>query len=99
MLATVTFIPCLLFDGKKKKSYEHIAEERECFPRSQGKLNLWGQGDQSQCGIQKNVIDDFICKAEIETQTQRTNQEGKRGWDELGDWDRHIYTIDEKKDY
>ena len=39
MLATVTVIP-LLFD--EKKSYEHIAEERECFPGSQGKLNLYG---------------------------------------------------------
>ena len=25
------------------------------------------------CGIQKNNIDDIICRAEIETQTQRTN--------------------------
>ena len=40
MLATVTFIPRLLFD--EKKSYEHIAEERECVPGSQGKLNLYG---------------------------------------------------------
>ena len=85
MLATVTFIPRLLFD--EKKSYEHIAEERECVPGSQGKLNLYGQGDQSQHGIQKNGIDYLICKAEIETQKQRTNQDRKRGWDELGDWD------------
>ena len=43
------------------------------------------------CGIQKNGIDDLICKAEIETQTQRTNVWAPRdevgGWDELGDWD------------
>ena len=42
------------------------------------------------CGIQKNGTDDLICKAEIETQMQRTNLwiprgEGER--DELGDWD------------
>ena len=29
------------------------------------------------CGIQKNGIDDPICKAEIETQMQRTNMETK----------------------
>ena len=42
------------------------------------------------CGIQKNGIDDLICKAEIETQMQRTNvwiPRGKWGWDELVDWD------------
>ena len=41
-------------------------------------------------GIQKDGIDDLICKAEIETQTQRTNVwilRGKGEWDELGDWD------------
>ena len=31
------------------------------------------------CGIQKNSIDDLICKAEIETQTQRTNVWTPRG--------------------
>ena len=31
------------------------------------------------CGIQKNGIDDPICKAEIETQTQRTNVWIRRG--------------------
>ena len=38
------------------------------------------------CGTEMNGIDDFICKPEIETQTQRTNAQtqGKReGWDEL----------------
>ena len=43
------------------------------------------------CGIQKNGIDDLICKTETETQTQRTNiwtPSGEEvGWDELGDWD------------
>ena len=42
------------------------------------------------CGIQKNGIDDLICKAEIETQTQRTNvwiPRGEGGWEELGNWD------------
>ena len=43
------------------------------------------------CGIQKNGRDEPICKAEIETQTQRTNiwipRGGSGGWDELGDWD------------
>ena len=42
-------------------------------------------------GNQKNGIDDIIWKAEIETQTQRTNVwagRGERGgWDELEDWD------------
>ena len=50
------------------------------------------------CGIQKNGSDDLICKAELETQTQRTNvwiPRGKGGvWEELGDWDWHIYTVD-----
>ena len=43
------------------------------------------------CGIQKNGIDDLICKAEIETQMQKTNvwiPRGKEvGREELGDWD------------
>ena len=41
------------------------------------------------CGIQKNGIDDLICKAETETQMQRTNawtSRGMEGWDGLGDW-------------
>ena len=45
----------------------------------------------------KNGIDDLICKAETETHTWRTNvwiprREGE--WDELGDWDWLIYTVD-----
>ena len=43
------------------------------------------------CEIQKNGINDLICKREIETQTQRTNVQrpsaGSGGWDEFGDWD------------
>ena len=50
------------------------------------------------CGIQKNGTDELVCKAEIETQMQRTNVwtprgesggggGGGGGWDELGDWD------------
>ena len=45
------------------------------------------------CGIQKNGTDEPVCKAEIETQMQRTNVWTPRGesrdggWDELGDWD------------
>ena len=48
------------------------------------------------CGIQKNGTDEPVCKAEIETQMQRTNiWTPRRGrgvggwwwWDELGDWD------------
>ena len=42
-------------------------------------------------GIQKNGIDDLICQAEIETETERTNvwiPRGKGvGWEEFGDWD------------
>ena len=35
------------------------------------------------CGIQgENDIDDIICKAEIETQTQRTNMDTKAGREE-----------------
>ena len=45
-----------------------------------------------------NGICDFICKTEIETQTQRTNVMDTKGeageWDELGDWDWHMYPID-----
>ena len=42
------------------------------------------------CGIQKNGTDELVCKAEIKTQTQRTNiwtSKGEKVWDELGDWD------------
>ena len=42
------------------------------------------------CGIQKNGVDDLICKAEIETDVENKSMDtkgGKGGWDELGDWD------------
>ena len=38
------------------------------------------------CGIQKNGIDDLICKAEIENKYMDTKEEGV-GWDKLGYWD------------
>ena len=42
------------------------------------------------CGIQKNGTNEPVCKAETETQMQRTKR-GKSGggwwWDEFGDWD------------
>ena len=42
------------------------------------------------CRIQKNGTDELICKAETESQMQKQTygyQVGKRGQDELGDWD------------
>ena len=43
------------------------------------------------CGIQKNGTVELVCRAEIETQMQRTNVWTPRGeggeWAELGDWD------------
>ena len=56
------------------------------------------------CGIQKNGTGEPVCKAEIETQMQRTNVWTPRGesrvgggwwqWShELGDWDGHIYVF------
>ena len=42
------------------------------------------------CGIQRNGIDELVCKAEIETQMQRTNvwiPRGEGEWDGLGNWD------------
>ena len=50
------------------------------------------------CRIQKNGIDDLICKTEIETQTQGTNI-WMPVWETMGDgmnwgdWDLHMYTI------
>ena len=41
-------------------------------------------------GIQKNVTDEPICRAEIEMQTQRMDLwtwGAREEWDELGDWD------------
>ena len=51
------------------------------------------------CGIWeiKTGIDNLIYKAEIETQTDRTNvrmPRGKEGWDELGDWEWRKFTTD-----
>ena len=39
--------------------------------------------------MQKNGIDDTICKTEIETQRKRPvdSKEERKGWDELRDWD------------
>ena len=42
-----------------------------------------------------NGRDKLICKAEIESQIQRTNvwtPKGQEQGEELGDWDRHVYT-------
>ena len=42
------------------------------------------------CGIQKNDIDELICKADIDTQMQRRSVWIPRGQyrvDEVGDWD------------
>ena len=52
------------------------------------------------CEIQKNGTENF-CKAEIETQMQRTNiqtSKGKGKENELGDLDRHIYPAKYKID-
>ena len=49
------------------------------------------------CGIQKNDTDELTCKAEIETDVENTKG-GKGEWNELGDWDRHIYTTMYKTD-
>ena len=53
------------------------------------------------CGTQKNGTPVSYLKAELETQKQRTNlwlPRGEGGWDELRDWDRHIYTTMRKID-
>ena len=39
----------------------------------------------------------IICKREINTDIENKwidTKGGQKGWDELGDWDRHIHTID-----
>ena len=51
------------------------------------------------CLLHLNGIDDVICKAERETQTERTKVwtpglKGREGKNELRDWDSHIYPID-----
>ena len=46
---------------------------------------------------EKNGTDDLIYKAEIDTDVENKHMDtkgGGGGWDELGDWDWHIYTID-----
>ena len=44
---------------------------------------------------EKIGIDNLIYKAEIETQMNKCMDiKGEGGWDELGDWVLHIYTID-----
>ena len=48
-----------------------------------------------------NGSEERTCKAEIETQTERTNIrtiQGRGGRDEPGDWDRYIYTLLYKTD-
>ena len=46
----------------------------------------------------ENGIDDVICKTEIKTLIENKHMDTKMGkgmeWDELGDWDWHIYTTD-----
>ena len=48
------------------------------------------------CGIQKNGTDQPMCRAGIDTQMWRmdvwTWGGGRRGWNEQGDLDWHIYT-------
>ena len=48
------------------------------------------------CIAGRNMIDDLICKTEIETQRKRPmdSKEERKGWGELRDWDWHVYTID-----
>ena len=48
------------------------------------------------CGIQKSGIDDLICKAEIETQMQRTNLWTPRGKEDGRNWETEVdtYTIE-----
>ena len=47
------------------------------------------------CGIQENGVDELICKAEIDTQTENKRMDTKwgRGQNGLEDWDWHIYTV------
>ena len=43
------------------------------------------------CEIQKSGTDELTCRAEVESQMQKTNQwlsrRNRAGWDELVDWD------------
>ena len=50
---------------------------------------------------QKNDTDELICKAEIETQMQKTNvwiPREEEEWDGLGDRDLHVYSAMYKTD-
>ena len=42
------------------------------------------------CEINKNGINESICRAGVENRWGRRRQGGE--WDELGDWDRRVYT-------
>ena len=67
--------------------------QSEVSPKDKNKYRIL----MHTCGIQKNGTGELVCKAEIETQMQRTNVWTPRGesggwwrwwwWDELGDWD------------
>ena len=49
------------------------------------------------CGIQGKGTEELICKAEIETQMREQTygcQGRQGGWNELGDWDWHVYILD-----
>ena len=45
------------------------------------------------CGIQKDGIDDLVCKAEIETDIEKKmyGQQGEKWRDKLRDWNLHKY--------
>ena len=47
------------------------------------------------CGIQNHGTNESIYKTEIQSQIQRANlwtPKGQEQGEELGDWDRHVYT-------
>ena len=51
---------------------------------------------------QKKLVQMILStKAQIDTQKENKHmdtKEGKGGWDELGDWDWHVYTTTDKTD-
>ena len=67
-----------------------------CHSLLQGDLPNQGSNPGLLHCRQKNGIDDTICKTEIETQRKRPvdSKEERKGWDELREWDWHVYTID-----